>query len=178
MCVIETLADQIFIDESGQKTVRQRYRTKRGKERYRYVTLISCQRCGDDFVPTRRGVHKYCSNSCRSIACKKRNKYEYRQYLPAQTLENVNLISVPNEDKWNWMRTGENAAASGAVATVQYFALKEIITKQTEQIRRDIRLSEQRNAKNTLTIVDSRLKQLKQLKTPPKAPGIDAHDML
>ena len=33
-------------------------------DRYSYT----CQNCGKDYIPSRRGVQKYCSNSCRTRA--------------------------------------------------------------------------------------------------------------
>lgn len=33
-------------------------------DRYSYT----CQNCGKDYIPNRRGVQKYCSNSCRTRA--------------------------------------------------------------------------------------------------------------
>lgn len=164
MCVIETLADQIFIDNSGKKTVRQRYRTKRGKERYRYIALISCSYCGEDFVPTRRGVHKYCSSSCRSRACKERKNYVHGQHLPQKSLEGlqgVELLPI-HQDKWSWMRTGENVVASGAVAAAQYLALREELSQLKEAIKQEISLSERRIAQTTLAIVDDRLKAFRK----------------
>lgn len=172
MSVVRTLTDHIIIDSSGHKLVRQRYTTKRGKERDRYVALVSCSYCGTDFVPTRRGVHKYCSNSCRSRACKQRNNYIYRQYLPAQSLEGINLVPVPDKEKWNWMRAGESAAASGAIATVQYFALESMISKHINAIRSEISLSEQRTVQRVIQIIQAKEKGL--IGAPRKSTNVDA----
>lgn len=171
MSVVRTLADHIITDSTGHKLVRQLYTTRRGKERYRYVALISCSYCGTDFIPTRRGVHKYCSNSCRSRACKERNNYVYRQYLPTQPIAGINLVPAPNQEKWSWMRTGENAAASGAVVTVQYFALKEMISQQFNTLKSQISLSEQRTVQKVIKIIEAKEKGL--LKAPRKK-SIDA----
>lgn len=37
---------------------------------------INCKNCGEVFKRKRRN-QKYCSASCRTMACYKRNKYEY-----------------------------------------------------------------------------------------------------
>lgn len=37
---------------------------------------INCENCGEVFKRKRRN-QKYCSSSCRTMACYKRNKYEY-----------------------------------------------------------------------------------------------------
>lgn len=37
---------------------------------------INCENCGEEFKRKRRN-QKYCSSSCRTMACYKRNKYEY-----------------------------------------------------------------------------------------------------
>lgn len=174
MCVIETLTDQIFVDSSGKKTVRQRYRTKRGKERYRYIALLPCAYCGADFVPTRRGVHKYCSSSCRSRACKERNHYAQPGSLPAESAVKFDLVPIEQapKEQFSWLRTGENALAAGTVAAVQYAAIENMIAKQMDILKQEIKLSEQRTAKNVMTIVDHKLKGFT---APPRASrSIDA----
>ncbi|MEK6482520.1 hypothetical protein WJR50_33615 [Catalinimonas sp. 4WD22] len=174
MCVIETFADEIFINEAGHKIVRQLYRTKRGKEKYRYVSLVSCDYCEEDFVPTRRGVHKYCSNSCRSRACKERNGYVKGQKRIVKPTEEMQLVPASSQEQWSWMRTGENAAASGAVATVQYYAIENMITEKLGTVINEIRLSEQRNAQRMKAFIEVSLKRANN--TPKQYNGIDAKD--
>ena len=147
--------DTIFRDDSGRKTVRQSFRTRRGKVRYRYVALASCEQCGNDFVPTRRGVHKYCSVSCRSQACRQRKHQHTRQELtvqPSAKTEEVNPATPPPPESWNWTRTAENAVTSGAVAYAQYNALESLLSKYHELLKLEVKQSEARTAQ--------RLKQL------------------
>jgi len=174
MCVVEIFTDEIFIDEAGRKTVRQLYRTKRGKEKYRYVSLASCAYCEEDFVPTRRGVHKYCSNSCRSRACKERKGYVKGQKRAVEPTEELQLVPVETQEQWSWMRTGENAAASGAVATVQYYAIENMITDKLGTVINEIRQSEQRNAQRMKAFIEVSLKRVNN--TPKQYKSIDAKD--
>ncbi|MEK6482535.1 hypothetical protein WJR50_33715 [Catalinimonas sp. 4WD22] len=174
MCIVETFADEIFINEAGHKIVRQLYRTKRGKEKYRYVSLVSCAYCEEDFVPTRRGVHKYCSNSCRSRACKERNGYVNGQKVAIKPSEELQPVSAVAQEQWSWMRTGENAAASGAVATVQYYAIENMITDKLGTITNEIRLSEQRNAQRMKAFIEASVKQASN--APKQYKSIDTKD--
>jgi hypothetical protein len=179
MCVVETFTDEIFINDAGQKTVRQLYKTKRGKNKYRYVSLISCEYCKEDFVPTRRGVHKYCSNSCRSRACKKRNNYvnglkQQNQKLFPQPEKNVQLIPVPTQQEWNWMRFLENLAASGSISFLQHQAVKDMINENGKMVISEIRHSELRNAQRMKAFIEANRKDL--LRAPKPYNGIDAKD--
>ena len=180
MSVIETFAEQVFINDAGSKSVRQSYRTRRGKIRYRYITLVSCEFCGDDFVPTRRGVHIYCSTSCRSRACKARKQdsksYEERQsqlaLQPAVEAEVLSPAPAAKPLSWDWTRTAENVVASGTVAFAQYRALEDMIVRQFNQLRAEIRQSEVRTTQRLQQLADIQTK--KPTSQQPK--GIDAMD--
>ena len=149
MCVIETFTDTIYHDETGRKIVRQAFRTRRGKVRYRYVALERCQQCGADYVPTRRGVQKYCGDSCRSKACRERKQYQTQHAPTLQPIvptDQVAKIPSPAEDSWNWTRAAENAVASGTVAYAQYHAIESLLSEHQKQLMQEIKQSEARTA--------------------------------
>lgn len=58
---------EVYKDDAG--------RYIEGKDNQRYYEQ-SCERCGDAYFPKRRGVQKYCSQSCNVRACRERNGYE------------------------------------------------------------------------------------------------------
>lgn len=74
-------------------------------EKHRY----KCHYCGAKYIPKRRHVQKYCSNSCRVNAFKLRNKSE--KNLPeVQTNK-----KQQTKDKMSWSGVGN--AAAGVLAT-------------------------------------------------------------
>lgn len=58
---------EVYKDDAG--------RYVEGKDNQRYYEQ-NCERCGDAYFPKRRGVQKYCSQSCNVRACRERNGYE------------------------------------------------------------------------------------------------------
>lgn len=74
-------------------------------EKHRY----KCHYCGAKYIPKRRHVQKYCSNSCRVNAFKLRNKSE--KNLP----EVQKNKKQQTKDKMSWSGVGN--AAAGVLAT-------------------------------------------------------------
>ena len=59
-----------------------------------------CKNCGELFTPRRKN-HLYCTNSCRTLASYKRNKYKYSpgHYQKNNTSKKIqeNGLSIPND---------------------------------------------------------------------------------
>jgi hypothetical protein len=74
-------------------------------DRYTY----NCNYCGGEYIPRRRGIQKYCSNSCRVNAFTQRRKV--KQNVPA-----IKKPEAPStNDKINWSGIGNAAAGTLAV---------------------------------------------------------------
>ena len=78
-------------------------------DNYNYL----CQYCGRDYIPTRRLVQKYCSNSCRTRAYQLRNP---KVGLGVSVLKKE--VSTSN-DKMSWGGFGNAAAGAAAVKIVE-----------------------------------------------------------
>ena len=78
-------------------------------DNYNYL----CQYCGRDYIPKRRLVQKYCSNSCRTRAYQLRNP---KVGLGVSVLKK----EVPtSNDKMSWGGFGNAAAGAAAVKIVE-----------------------------------------------------------
>ncbi len=82
-----------------------------------------CLQCGDDFLPKRRGVQKFCSNSCRS-----RNWLLKRQRTKAPVLQEDIKNQTPSIIKKEGMSLAGMANAAAGAATVE--VVKNIFTTQ------------------------------------------------
>ena len=64
----------------------------------------TCEYCYIEYIPKRRGVQKYCSNSCRSNACRVRNSNINKietisvmdNKLPNKSIEQMSAVGVGN----------------------------------------------------------------------------------
>ena len=109
------------------------------------VAAKSCEHCSDSFHPRRRN-QKYCSNSCRVMACYQRKDYHYQsgryvksdQQTALQTKEETLSSLVPKEenpsDSFSLKRTGEAALGSAAVETAKYFIHDKPMMKKIDKI--------------------------------------------
>ncbi|WP_299117559.1 hypothetical protein [uncultured Winogradskyella sp.] len=85
----------------------------------RYYT---CEYCYKEYVPKRRGVQKYCSNSCRSNACRLRNSKNQKtnSIKPLET-------KVSNQAEKQMSLAGVGNAAAGAMLAN---TIKTVFTKE------------------------------------------------
>lgn len=83
--------------------------------------LYTCSNCGKDYIPKRRRVQKYCSNSCRTKA------YLLRNHKIGLGLANSkNEESTPTKiDKMSWAGVGNAAAGTAAVKLAEYLFVPE-----------------------------------------------------
>ncbi|WNH11150.1 hypothetical protein [Thalassobellus suaedae] len=83
-----------------------------------------CLECGDDFIPKRRGVQKFCSNSCRSRHwLLKQNKTKVSKILEKQKNQLPDVKSGNKADGMSLAGVG-NAAVGVAVVEVVKNILK------------------------------------------------------
>jgi hypothetical protein len=96
----------------------------------RIVRARQCDHCGESYYPRRKN-QKYCSGSCRVLACYKRKNYKYKsgryQKDEEKSLAPVQAIIpsiIPTTEKpkpsFDWSNFGESAAASATVETAKY----------------------------------------------------------
>lgn len=111
------------------------HQTRAGEETRSYKTYESrivfakkCHHCQSGFWPKRRD-QKYCSASCRVVACRERKGYthqagKYQKPLPVEqpTLGNLPVQNPTLQQKFSWQNVGESAVGSAAVAGVKYLA--------------------------------------------------------
>ncbi|WP_435133097.1 hypothetical protein [Formosa sp. A9] len=99
-----------------------------------------CLNCGEEYIPKRRGVQKYCSNSCRS------SSWQLKQNKPQKetSLKPVNEPAVVEEETketsskkqgMTWAGVGENFAGN-----VSYDMMKSMFTSEENKpaSRKDI----------------------------------------
>lgn len=83
--------------------------------------LYNCEYCRIDFLPTRRKVQKFCSNSCRSKSHHQKTKKGNK--LPALNLEaKPSKISI---DKMSFAGVGNAAAGKLAVEVIKSIFISE-----------------------------------------------------
>lgn len=82
-----------------------------------------CLHCNDDYIPTRRGVQKFCSKSCKSRYWYL--KQNYTKEVTKGTIENKIVNSNAKVDKMSLAGVGNAAAGVAAVEVV-----KSIFTTQ------------------------------------------------
>ncbi len=84
-----------------------------------------CNNCGDDYIPSRRGAQKFCSNSCRSRYWFLKNKTKAPATEIAKASSEVTEIKDKKSDKMSLAGVG-NATAGALVAD----GLRSFLTKQ------------------------------------------------
>ena len=106
---------------------RREYKTGPGN---RIVLARGCQHCSSQYFPSRKN-QKYCSNSCRVMACYKRNNYKYQSgryvkqkdpQLPAKqsnTNQEPATIPEPKNTGFDWQQFQSSALASASVETLK-----------------------------------------------------------
>lgn len=80
----------------------------------------NCNYCHTEYIPKRRGIQKYCSNSCRSNACRVRN-------FTAKKTDAIELVEnkISNKSANKMSLTGVGNATTGALIAD---GLKAILT--------------------------------------------------
>ncbi|TBN04454.1 hypothetical protein EYD45_07500 [Hyunsoonleella flava] len=95
-----------------------------------------CHNCGDNFIPRRRGVQKFCSNSCRSrywfLKQKENTKIDKLKITPTESVS----LTEKKQDKMSFAGVG-NATAGSLVAD----GIKSALTKSENKpaTKKDIR---------------------------------------
>ncbi len=57
-----------------------------------------CEYCGDQYVPKRRGVQKFCSTSCRTLQWRKNNADKREQLLPVAPSNEPQISKAPEKE--------------------------------------------------------------------------------
>ena len=106
---------------------------------------INCKNCGEVYIRKRRN-QKYCSASCRTMACYKRNKYEYvsggykksmnqleavktkkeNQLLPSELNSKLDSL-LEKEEKLFDTKSITNTVASNLISDTAVYGLKKIL---------------------------------------------------
>ena len=84
-----------------------------------------CEYCYKEYIPKRRGVQKYCSNSCRSNACRIRNSKDSK----VKSVRTVNETSVKAKEQMSMSGVG-NAVAGTILANT----IKTVFTKENNKV--------------------------------------------
>lgn len=86
-----------------------------------------CCYCGGEYLPTRRGAQRFCSNSCRSLNWRKKKEIAQRAkeiLKPSNEVQEKSTVPPPSE-KMSWAGVG-NAATGVAVVELA----KEVFTHE------------------------------------------------
>lgn len=84
-----------------------------------------CEYCVKEFEPQRRGVQKYCSNSCRSKAYHSRQKLKQNQMPKDLSVNRPSTSNKPTTDKMSIAGVGNAVAGTLAVDLVKNLLTKE-----------------------------------------------------
>ncbi len=98
-----------------------------------------CEYCGDQYVPKRRGVQRFCSTSCRTLQWRKDKAVKREQLLPDATLnESQTLKATENELRKESISIAGDANA--AIGTAAVDLVKNIFTPKDDMpaTKRDI----------------------------------------
>ena len=93
-----------------------------------------CLHCNVDYIPTRRGLQKFCSKSCKSRYwyLKQPKKELSNNKLPVENQPDLdNLVKMPPK-KMSWQGVGDAAAGSAIVEAGKHL-LGLAVTKQDIQ---------------------------------------------
>ncbi len=85
-----------------------------------------CLHCHDDYIPTRRGVQKFCSKSCKSrywYLKQNKNSNEIKTKIENAIVEQESL-----PEKMSWAGVGNAAAGTGVIE-----AAKRLLTSAENQ---------------------------------------------
>ncbi|GGI56858.1 hypothetical protein [Winogradskyella haliclonae] len=99
------------------------------KDKYHYI----CNYCYEEFVPKRRKVQKYCSNTCRSKAWQENNsnKSSNKNSLTMPVYDNT-ISNIPKQEgKVNKMSFP--GIANAALGNVAADAIKSILTPDNKK---------------------------------------------
>ncbi|WP_166963274.1 hypothetical protein [Yeosuana marina] len=80
-----------------------------------------CTHCGEEYIPKRRGVQKFCSNSCRSrYWYLKQNNNNNNNGIKALKVvsENNDMIQSTPSEKMSWAGFGNAVTGAGAAKIV------------------------------------------------------------
>lgn len=80
--------------------------------------LYTCQRCGTYFLPKRRGIQIYCSDSCRSRA------YQLRQ-PKSEVIQNPKPEEPTQIEKMSMAGIGNNIAGTAIVKLAEHILTPE-----------------------------------------------------
>lgn len=98
----------------------------KNKGRKRKIEKV-CNYCSELYFPN-RSDQKYCSGSCRSLACKKRNNYKYEpRYFPVKedAKKGAQLAGIEKANQVTLSGIGEAAIGSGAVRLLESLFIGE-----------------------------------------------------
>jgi hypothetical protein len=87
--------------------------------------MYSCHYCGKDYIPKRRHVQKYCSNSCRTNAYLKRRNVESTS-LPTVSKNEVATPKPCKIDKMSFAGVGNAATGSALIRIAESLLTPEI----------------------------------------------------
>jgi len=89
-----------------------------------------CNHCGGDYVPKRRGVQKFCSNSCRSRFWQlKQPVRKDTAVTEAKKSELPEIKSEPKNESMSWAGIGNTAVGIGL-----YELLKKLLTAENNKL--------------------------------------------
>lgn len=109
------------------------------------LSKINCLYCNELFLPKRRWMQKYCSESCRTLACRKRNNG-----VSATLKDNTRTLS--NKDL--------SIQLSGYQATIESLSNQLMLNHQIQEY--SIRKIESLLNENKIEKVQEELKELRQ----------------
>ncbi len=84
-------------------------------DRYTY----DCNYCGVEYIPKRRHVQKFCSNSCRV------NNHKQKKKAQKHLTESKKVDGMPRKDKMTWAGVGNAAAGTLAINLATNLFTKE-----------------------------------------------------
>ncbi len=98
-----------------------------------------CEHCGDEYVPKRRGVQRFCSTSCRTLQWRKNKADKREQLLPTEVSNELQTLKAPEKEtrKESISLAGATNAALGTAAVD---LVKKIFTSKEDMpaTKRDI----------------------------------------
>ncbi|WP_405384051.1 hypothetical protein [Maribacter sp. LLG6340-A2] len=89
-----------------------------------------CTYCGDEYVPKRRGVQKFCSNSCRSLNWKNKQQTKELKVPAVNPIDEKPVLAQKPSSQEKMSLAGIGNAAAG-VAAVEM--VKDFVTPYSEK---------------------------------------------
>ncbi|WP_111684039.1 hypothetical protein [Winogradskyella tangerina] len=83
-----------------------------------------CIQCGNEFIPKRRGVQKFCSNSCRSRNWQLKNVKKQKLPTNNEVLPPPNITNKTNEGI-SWSGFGNAALGTATVDLAKHYLTPE-----------------------------------------------------